>query len=424
MRAGFAEVDITPPLGTAKIGWLKEIIPKAVADPLFARAAVFECGGQQIGFIQLDTLSVRWSTVEEVRRRITNQFGFPGERIMVSATHTHGGPAVANCGDVKRDENYLAFLRDSMVEAFGQALGAAAEAEICLGRTVDFAIGHNRRLIMRDGTVCTHGTFANPDALCFEGPIDPEVVVLAARDTAGQMLGCLVNYACHPTHHGGDEFFSAGWPGVMAATLKKQGIPVAMFVNGAGGNVHTSNPVDPSASLDMDQAGRKLAEDVLQAVSEAEWRTNCRVSGRHTTVQLPYRKATAQEIAGKVPGAQRFVDPEIYDRHMPALLGRIESRGTQPAEVQALSLDEFSFVSIPAEYFVQLGLRIKEESYPRKAVVVAWANGMVGYVPHRQAFDRGGYETTFAASSRMAPEAGDILADAAIELIRQEGREQ
>jgi hypothetical protein len=109
---------------------------------------------------------------------------------------------------------------------------------------------------------------------------------------------------------------------------------------------------------------------------------------------------------------------------MPALLGRIESRGTQPAEVQALSLDEFSFVSIPAEYFVQLGLRIKEESYPRKAVVVAWANGMVGYVPHRQAFDRGGYETTFAASSRMAPEAGDILADAAIELIRQEGREQ
>jgi len=49
---------------------------------------------------------------------------------------------------------------------------------------------------------------------------------------------------------------------------------------------------------------------------------------------------------------------------------------------------------------------------------------MVGYVPHRQAFDRGGYETTFAASSRMAPEAGDILADAAIELIRQEGREQ
>jgi hypothetical protein len=31
---------------------------------------------------------------------------------------------------------------------------------------------------------------------------------------------------------------------------------------------------------------------------------------------------------------------------------------------------------------------------------------------------RGGYETTFANSSRLAPEAGDMLADCAIEMIR------
>ena len=37
----------------------------------------------------------------------------------------------------------------------------------------------------------------------------------------------------------------------------------------------------------------------------------------------------------------------------------------------------------------------------------------------KEAFERGGYETTFALSSRLAPEAGDILADAAISLIRQ-----
>ena len=81
-------------------------------------------------------------------------------------------------------------------------------------------------------------------------------------------------------------------------------------------------------------------------------------------------------------------------------------------------MDEAAFVSIPAEYFVQLGLRIKEQSYPRRALVVAWANGMVGYVPHREAFLRGGYETTFGGHSRMAPEAGEILADSAVALVR------
>ena len=53
------------------------------------------------------------------------------------------------------------------------------------------------------------------------------------------------------------------------------------------------------------------------------------------------------------------------------------------------------------------------------ALVVSHANGMVGYVPTAKAFVRGGYETTFTGSSRLAPEAGDILADAAIALVRK-----
>jgi hypothetical protein len=103
---------------------------------------------------------------------------------------------------------------------------------------------------------------------------------------------------------------------------------------------------------------------------------------------------------------------------MPDLVKRIRERGSQPAEVQALFVGDTAWVGIPAEYFIEHALRIKLESWPTHALVVGHANGMVGYVPTKQAFERGGYETTFAFSSRMAPEAGDILADAAIEVIR------
>jgi len=37
LKVGFAEVDITPPVGTHKIGWLKDIVSDTVLDPLSAR---------------------------------------------------------------------------------------------------------------------------------------------------------------------------------------------------------------------------------------------------------------------------------------------------------------------------------------------------------------------------------------------------
>ena len=128
---------------------------------------------------------------------------------------------------------------------------------------------------------------------------------------------------------------------------------------------------------------------------------------------------TAYSWSSSVTCAQRFSDPSAYDREMPQLIERIRRMGTQPAEVQVLSIDDRAYVGVPAEYFVQHGLRIKEEAHPRHALVVGHANSMVGCVPHKEAFLRGGYETTFAGTSRLAPEAGDILADCALELVAQ-----
>lgn len=419
MQAGFADVDITPPPGTLKIGWLKKIVSDTVLDPLYARVAIIRSGPESIAFVQTDLLSVRWTFAEQIRAQVAARYGFPGDRVMVSATHNHAGPAVANCGEVPRDEAYLADLLEKVLVAFGRALKGLRPAQVGIASCFEFDLGYNRRVIMRDGTVCTHGSFSGPDALCMEGPIDPEVAVLAARDETGKLMGALVNFACHPTHHGGGTAISAGFPGVMADIMKQRGCPVTLFLNGAGGNIATSDPCS-GKSHEMEPAGQALADDVSAALQQIEYRAEARLSGRRETVQLPYREVTGEQIDGTVRGAQRFVDPALYDRGMPALLDRIRTRGSQPAEVQVLSFDEFSFAGIPAEYFVQHGLRIKQEAYPRRALVVGWANGMVGYVPHREAFQRGGYETTFAASSRMAPQAGDILADCAIRLIHQE----
>lgn len=418
LTAGFAEIDITPPIGTHKIGWLVDIITDKVLDPLYARVAVFENDGERIGFIQLDTLSIRWTQVNDIRGRIERSFGFLGNRVMVAATHNHCGPAVANIGRVQRDETYIETLVAKCVDAFGSALASVQKAELGFDHVANFAIAKNRRVIMRDGTVKTHVLFAGPDVLCVEGPIDPEVAVLAARAPDGKPLGCIVNYSCHPTHHGGDTALTAGYPGVLAAEMKKRGWPITVFLTGACGNTCALDPVS-GETMSMEEVGVLLSDDACKAIDAMGFRSDWPLAGASTTIQLPYRKVTDAETAGTVRGAQRFSDPAIYDEGMPALVKRIETRGMQPAEVQALFVGDVAFVGIPAEYFVEHGLRIKEESRPRHALVMGHANGMIGYVPTKEAFERGGYETTFAASSRMAPEAGDMLADAAIGLVAE-----
>jgi hypothetical protein len=321
---------------------------------------------------------------------------------------------------VKRDEAFLEWLTERCVEAFGQALARMTEAEVGFGHTTEWEVAHNRRVVMRDGTARCHGNANDPDALYLEGPIDPEVAVLAARSSSGELLGCLVNFTCHPTHHGGDTCLSGGYPAALAREMKARGCPVTVFLNGACGNIHHADPVKGGGSLDYPDIGAKLAEDAERVLMGMAYADDVALDAGKTTVQLPYRETTGEEVAGAVPGAQRFSKPALYDQFMPALLERIRARGTQPAEVQALSVGNVTFVSIPAEYFVEHGLRIKEESYPRHALVVGHANGMVGYLPTREAFARGGYETTFSPGHRMAPEAGDLLADAAIALLKEE----
>jgi len=419
LRVGFGQTDITPPLGTHKIGWLRDIVADRVLDPLSARAVAIESHGAKVAVIQLDTLSIRWTQVAEIRRRTGERFGFPGEAVMVAATHNHAGPAVANAGDVRRDEAYVETLIAKAVQALGHAIASMAEAEIAFGRCCEFRVAHNRRVTMRDGTVRTHGSFDDADALCLEGPIDPEVAVLAARMPGGQLLGAIVNFACHPAHHGGETAFSAGYPGVLANEMRARGCPATLFLNGACGNIADADPCSGGAGMSKEQIGRLLAEDVARVLSGMTYEREMRLGARSRTVQLPFRAVTDDEARGTSKGAQRFIDSAIYDRDIPRQLQRIRRMGVQPAEVQAIFINERTYVALPGECFVELGLRVKEKSRPRRAVVVGYANGMVGYVPHRDAFLRGGYETTFAGWSRLAPEAGDILADCAVELIRQ-----
>jgi neutral ceramidase len=421
MKAAFAEIEITPPLGTAKIGWLKNIVPARVHDPLFARVAILESGRHRVGFVSLDTLFVRAEETAAIRMGIEHAHGFPSGHVMVAATHNHGGPAVAECGDVRVDESYCRTMVNRCVKGFGEAFARMEDVQFAFGSKAVFGVAHNRRVIQRSGLVKTHGTFDDPNSLCLEGPIDPELAVLAFQRKNGEWLGAIVNYTLHPADHGGDDKFSAGWPGVLAQQLKTNGCP-CVFLNGAYGNIATSDPTRSGRALSMEETGAALAREalgVLKSFKPDQFRDEAALDSRARRVMLPYREVTPEQINGTVRGAQRFIDPAIYERNIPRVVEEIRASGGKVSvEVQVLSVGNIDYVSMPCEWFVEFGLQLKERTHPRRALVVGSANGIVGYVPHADAFKRGGYETTFLSTSKLAPEAGGILLEAAVELCR------
>jgi neutral ceramidase len=412
LGVGFASRDITPPPGTRKLGWLREVVGEEALDPIQARAVVWSAGASASALVVLDTLCVSANLVARVRERVASHCGIGAERLMVAATHNHAGPAVHHSGDVAVEQEFVDELIGTLAELVAAAAAATEPARMCHGRAGVLGLSENRRTVTYAGTVKTETTFEDPSAAWIEGPIDPALDVVAFRDSQGAPLGIIAAFACHPTDHGESRYFTAGWPGVVCRDLEAGGWPNAIFLNGAFGDVrpHFRGPSEPSKEL----VGSTLAARALELERSLAYNDLSVPIVRSVVVKLPFRQPPPAEIEGAVAGAERFVDPAIYDRWIPSILEKIRREGQQVAEVQVIDLGALVLVGLPGEVFARLGLEIKQGLHPRHAVLVGAANGMVGYVPFREAYPRGGYEVTFGPSSWLGPGAGEILRDAAI----------
>ncbi|MCD6351990.1 MAG: hypothetical protein J7M26_07715, partial [Armatimonadetes bacterium] len=235
LRAGLAQTDITPPIGTHLAGAVGQYRPaEAVLDPLQARALVLESDGRRMGVLALDVTIITAQYTAAIRER-ARRLGLEPEALMVHATQTHSAPAV---GYFMVDEDFpalppeLEWVRgaeaayaDLVVERAEQALREAVESlqpvEWGAASGIEGRLAFNRRAVRRDGTVGMPGRRweepLGPTWIAYiEGPIDPELGVIALRAPEAEMVGLVLNYACHPVHVFPRPLVSADWPAAAA----------------------------------------------------------------------------------------------------------------------------------------------------------------------------------------------------------------
>lgn len=92
---------------------------------------------------------------------------------------------------------------------------------------------------------------------------------------------------------------------------------------------------------------------------------------------------------------------------------------TEEVEVQVVAIGEVALVGLPVELFTAFGRRLKAASPIADTLVATLTNGWHGYAPTPEAFTRGGYEPRLTHASRLAPEAGDLLTAATLDLLQR-----
>jgi neutral ceramidase len=431
LRAGASAVRITPPEGTPLAGYYAPRGARDVLDNLYSKALVLEQGGTRVALVVCDLITLPPQTVREARRLIEKQTGIPGGHVMLSATHTHTGPAlvrdsalddlVGASSDLGR--RYTETLPELIARSVDEANRKLAAVRVAAATGKEDGLSFNRRFVMRDRTVSWNPRKLNPDVVKPAGPIDPDVGVVTFDQPGAKPLATYVNFAMHPDTVGGADV-SADYPGVLSRLLAevRGAEAVTLFANGCCGNINHRNLAWADAQHGPQEArriGTVLAGAVCKTFPLLQPVKGEGLRVKREVVKLPLAPITAEEVTRAKEVMKRLREPKtaFLEKVKAVQVLDVAAREGRPweVEVQVIALgDELAWVSLPGEIFVELGLAIKKASPFRYTLLAELANGSVGYVPDRPAYEQGNYEVV---SARGAAGCGELLVEAAVRLL-------
>ena len=432
LKAGFARMDITPPMGSYVSGYFSERYAKGVLDPIQLNAVAFSDGEATDLIITADLLGVDRITCDALRTEIAACTGIDRDHIMLTALHPHTSYAFLDMNFKKArgekivptDELYCKMLHLKYCDVAKMALDDMHEATLGYAEEETAEqIAFVRRYYMKDGTVATN-PWNRVDEIVRPCETPDNTVRLLRFAREGKNDIALVNFCTHPDVIGG-EYLSADWPGFVRRYVEKDlGGVSCLLLNGCQGDSNHCDWVggkrggyDHAAHM-----GRVIADTVLKLWNATNPQDFLHVAGGVHTVVVPTRTEGAEEYDKCV----RFLEDHHANRlsYKPTgaelgRAGRITRLRTAPAfqqvPVSVLRLGDFAFVGFGGEPFTHYGIAVRENCPDVTVITACCANGYEGYLPTALAFEEGGYEGN---SSPFSSDLEEKCVAAATELIQ------
>lgn len=388
MRVGFAQIDITPPVGVelSGFGLFRRRRSNGVYDPLYAKAMAVEAGGHEVLIVACDLIGTTKEIADEARNYIAELTGVPVECIMVCCTHTHSGPATTDLiGLGEADQRYVARLPWRIAQAATLASKQLVEAELSVAEVGVRGLSYNR----------VYG--GKRDGECEGAPLDKKGTVFKFS-AGGEVIGLVSTFSAHPVVCCEETFKIHGdFVGIASnRAAREYENAVALFFQGACGDINPTychRPEDVSLK-NLEKLAAQYARILRQGVQEAQPVQVDSVGAIRRFVTLKQRLPDRDELQQKVAEAKRILREDDLDEseegratsqlHSCAAMLRKLDRKESPEiaiELQAIRVGEMVFIGHPFELFNAIKKAVEQNVQPGKVFVVGYANDYRGYAP-------------------------------------------
>lgn len=440
IRAGAFAMNVNPPRYPISVnGGMADRMATMANDPLHARCFALDDGKRKLVLVVVDSCMLPRELIDSAKAQVKAKLGIPPEHISISATHTHSAPTVAGVFQSDPDAEYAKFLAGRIAEGIEKAVARLEPAEVGHGIGRDPTQLFNRRWKVKPGSALLQDPFGkgtdkvkmnpgrqHPD-LVENGPVDPEIGILAARRRDGTPIAMLATYGLH--YVGGNPQLSADYFGAFAERFRQlaggKDDFVAILANGTSGDVNNVNFAAPAVKVLPGEQIRIVADSVARAAYDAygkiAFRRDLTLASAQAELELKVRKPDAQELkraldilAGQKDKKSLVGMPAIYARESVLLA---DYPDTVKLNVQAHRVGDLGIATIPCEVFTAIGLEIKAKSPLRPTINIELANGYNGYLPTPQEHAVGGYETWRARSSYLEENASVVITQKVTDLL-------
>jgi hypothetical protein len=457
-----------------------------INDPLYAKALVLDDGKTKVVIITMDVTAIGGRKISQgmlpdvgedflpnLRERLERELKIPGCNVLVNASHTHP-PGRMLCSDdeqVARTFDAVRRAQENMVEV---RVGSDSGRED--------RISMNRTLRLKNGKHWTirHTNPSPPEEeIAGFGPLDSEIGIIRIDRLDGTPLAVVYNFACHLLFGDYQGHITANLPGYASKAIEDNlgNGALALFLQGAAGDVCDVTFKDFSRPRDVEQLGTMLGHSTLKASGEIKT-TTAMLKVVSAIIKLPRRTDIPERInalrqeqtalleslrftslnfksflplymkykhkpdcpsdSGHGTESTSAMDSfnrkylEKYLKNIKAMetLARIQDdiatlqkhleineksgETTVDAEVMGIRIGDCVLISSPAEMLVEVGLNVKKASPYQHTFMAAYSNGYLHYGAPADYYDKGGYEVT---ECLLAPEWQAIYEQTAAEII-------
>ncbi len=469
---GFSEKSITPDRPILLAGQFHIRIAQYIETPCMVTAMAVETEEDVMILCSCDLVWTSAGLVESVRKKVSQKNSeIPTEKIILSAIHTHTGPAYdvgSDRPDTKNEDAINALMpegkrfvpnvevgeevlrgveaREYIAENISDAVCEAWENRqhsFCgagFGRAV---VGHCRRVVYQQGvpTLSESSKRGENPILKIAGGSETGIEMLFICDNTEKPVGVVVNVACpsHVVEY--QDFVSSDYWGKVKVFLREyfgDDFYVVGLCSAAGDQApRESMRHEKALEPQMDsvegtiELGKRIANVVIEAYDKAKYNLSDKLELTHKieVLEFPVRNITEKdylEAKEKLHAYVQehdkaefdYVDKIAVHSNVGAILFYEWQKGHKsiPAEIHVVKFGNVVFATNPFELFLDYGTRIKFRSPVDQTFLIQLACDTIGYLPTADAEQEGDYSTNFA-SCPCSCEAGDMLVERTLEII-------